>query len=207
MNTISTIVRQRNNVKIFMLGNTVNKYSPYFAEMGLTHIQKMEQGSIDVYTYGNSPLTVAVEYCSTLNNSKDSDVYFAFDNPKLKMITQGSWELDIYPHCPIKFTPKDIVFIYFILFDGNIYQCEIVEKDGEMFTYIHIKTTPLQDEDKDIIYSLEHSHKMNWSRSIFKPTNEIGRKILHFFQIDKVFYQNNEVGDAINNYLNIAKKL
>lgn len=207
MNTISTIVRQRNDVKIFMLGNTVNKYCPYFTEMGLTHIQKMKQGSIDIYTYGSSPLTVAVEYCSSLNTSKDSDIYFAFENPKLKMITDGSWELDIYPHCPVKFTPNDILFIYFILFDGNTYQCEIVEKDGEMFTYIHIKTTPLQDEDNDIIYSLEHSHKMNWSRSIYKPTNEIMKKILYFFQVDKVFYQNNEVGDAINNYLNIAKKL
>lgn len=207
MNTVSTIVRQRNDVKIFMLGNTVNKYCPYFAEMGLTHIQKMKQGSIDVYSYGSSPLTVAVEYCSPLNVSKDSDVYFAFDNPKLKMITEGSWELDIYPHCPVKFTPKDIVFIYFILFDGQIFQCEIVEKDGEMFTYIHVKTTPLQDEDNDIIYSLEHSHKLNWSRSIYKPTNEIMKKILYFFQVDKVFYQNNDVGDTINNYLKISHRL
>ena len=29
MNTLSTIIRQRTNVKIFMLGNTVNKYCPY----------------------------------------------------------------------------------------------------------------------------------------------------------------------------------
>ena len=167
----------------------------------------MKQGSIDVYSYGSSPLTVAVEYCSPLNISKDSDVYFAFDNPKLKMITEGSWELDIYPHCPVKFVPNDILFIYFILFDGQIFQCEIVEKDGEMFTYIHVKTTPLQDEDNDIIYSLEHSHKLNWSRSIYKPTNEIMKKILYFFQVDKVFYQNNDVGDTINNYLKIARRL
>lgn len=207
MNSISTIVRQRDNVKIFMLGNTVNKYCPYFAEMGLEHIQKMKQGSIDVYSYGSSPLTVAVEYCSPLNTSKDSDVYFAFDNPKLKMITEGSWELDIYPHSPVKFVPNDILFIYFILFDGNIFQCEIVEKDGEMFTYIHVKTTPLQDEENDLIYSLEHSHRMNWNRSIYKPTNEIAKKILYFFQVDKVFYQNNDVGDTVNNYLKIAKKL
>ena len=30
MNTISTIVRKRDDVKIYMLGNTVNKYCPYF---------------------------------------------------------------------------------------------------------------------------------------------------------------------------------
>ena len=35
MNTLSTIIRQRDNVKIFMCGNTVNKFNPYFEEMGL----------------------------------------------------------------------------------------------------------------------------------------------------------------------------
>lgn len=207
MNSISTIVRERDDVKIFMLGNTVNKYCPYFNEMGLKHIAKMEQGSIDIYTYGESDLTVAVEYCSASNVSKESDKYFAFDNPKLSMITDGSWELDIYPHLPVKYVPKDVVLSYFIKFDGGIFQCEIIDKDGEMFTYIHRKTTPIQDEDEDIIYSLEHSHKMNYSRSIFKPSHEIGKRIAYFFHLDKVFYQDNDVGDAIQNYLNLSRNL
>ena len=44
MNTLSTIIRSRDDVKIFMLGNTVNKYCPYFEEMGLRHIKNMKQG-------------------------------------------------------------------------------------------------------------------------------------------------------------------
>ena len=39
MNVISTIVRQRKDTKIFMLGNTVNKYCPYFDEMGIKHLK------------------------------------------------------------------------------------------------------------------------------------------------------------------------
>ena len=35
MNVLSTIIRKRENVQIFMLGNTVNRYCPYFSEMGL----------------------------------------------------------------------------------------------------------------------------------------------------------------------------
>ena len=101
MNTISTVVRNRTNVKIFMLGNTVNKYAPYFKEMGLNHITKMKQGTIDIYTYGNNSLRVAVEYCSQSGVTKENDFYFAFDNPKLQMITTGAWELDIYPHLPV----------------------------------------------------------------------------------------------------------
>ena len=207
MNTISTIVRQRTDVKIYMLGNTVNKYSPYFKEMGLTHISKMKQGTIDIYQYGDSRLRVAVEYCASTASKKDNNFYFAFDNPKLSMITEGAWELDIYPHLPVKYTPKDIIFIYFIKFNGNIYQCEIIEVDGEIFAYIHDKTTPIKDDDNDLIYSLESSHKINYNKNIYKPRNEIQRKILYFFEHDKVFYQDNEVGDAINNYLKICRTM
>ena len=91
MNTVSTIVRQRTNVKIYMLGNTVNKFCPYFKEMGLTNILYMKQGSIDVYTYGDSKLKVAVEYADSKKKFKKNNYYFAFNNPKLKMITGGDW--------------------------------------------------------------------------------------------------------------------
>ena len=105
MNTVSTIVRKRDDVKIYMLGNTVNKYCPYFVEMGLEHIQKQKQGTIDVYKYGESKLTVAVEYCASVQdkNSPTVNKYFAFNNPKLEMITGGAWELSIYPHLPYKY--------------------------------------------------------------------------------------------------------
>lgn len=205
MNTLSTIIRLRTDVKIFMLGNTVNKYSPYFQEMGLTHIDKMKQGTIDIYRYGDTKLTVAVEYCTTIEHTKENNFYFAFDNPKLNMITTGEWELDIYPHLPCKYKPKDIKFIYFIEFMDKLYQCEIIEVDGNLFTFIHNKTTGIKDETKDLIYSLEYNHLMNYNRNIYKPTTKIGERIKWFFQVDKVFYQDNTVGDSINNYLNICK--
>lgn len=204
MNTISTIVRQRSDVKIFMLGNTVNKFCPYFNEMGLKHIQKMKQGTIDIYTYGDSKLQVSVEYCNPTTNTKDSNFYFAFDNPKLNMITSGSWELDIYPHLPKKYKPKDILLSYFIKFDGMIFQCEIIDLENELITYIHEKTTDIQSPD-DIVYSLEYSHKLCYNRNIFRPTTEIGKKILWFFTNEKVFYQNNDVGDTIHNYLKVCR--
>lgn len=203
MNVISTIVRHRKDVKIFMLGNTVNKYCPYFKEMGLTHVTNMKQGSIDLYKYGESGLTVAVEYCKTALDSsgKASDVYFAFNNPKLQMITGGAWELDIYPHCPVKYKPKDIQFTYFINFDGQLLQCEIIATDKNYFTFIHRKTTELQDPDGDLIYSTEYDPRPNWRRKITKPTSNLEKKIALFYATDKIFYQDNEVGEIIRNYL------
>lgn len=206
MNTVSTIVRQRTNVKIYMLGNTVNKFCPYFKEMGLTNILTMKQGTIDVYTYGETKLKVAVEYADSKKKFKKNNFYFAFNNPKLKMITGGSWELNIYPHAPVKWLPKNIMFTYFIDFNDSLYQCEIINKNANVFTYIHEKTTPIKNPDKDIIYTMDYNPKINYNINILKPLNDYQNKITWFFTHDRVYYQNNNVGDAINNYLKICKR-
>ena len=207
MNCLSTIIRQRDNVKIFMLGNTVNKYSPYFNEMGLINIKNMSQGSIDVYEYGESNLKVAVEYCATMSKTKKSNTYFAFNNPKLHMITNGKWEINIYPHNPIKHSKKNVRFSYFVVFDENTLQCDIVKVGKEWFTFIHTKTTPIKNLDKDIIFSVEHKYSNNYRRNIYVPTDDIGKKILYFFKAEKVFYQDNEIGEIMNNYLKWCSKL
>ncbi|WP_457832309.1 hypothetical protein, partial [Staphylococcus aureus] len=84
-------------------------------------------------------LTVAVEYCKSPDSKvkEASHKYFAFNNPKLEMITGGAWELNIYPHLPYKYKPKNILLNYFIEFNDNVYQCEIINIDDIYFTYIH----------------------------------------------------------------------
>ena len=203
MNVLSTIIRERDDVKIFMLGNTINQYSIYFNEMGIYKIKDMKAGTIDVYSYGTSNLKVAIEYCGTSKTQKKkSDVYFAFNNPKLNMITQGGWEIDVYPHLPIKYVKKNILFTYFILFDGYKLQCEIVNVENCLFTYIHKKTTPLKDEDNDLIFTTDYSAKPNYRRKISKPIDNAGKKIYEFFLKEKVFYQDNQIGEIVRNYLN-----
>lgn len=209
MNTLSTIIRDREDVKIFMCANTVNKYAPYFTEMGLRNISNMQQGTIDVYNYGDSKLTVAVEYCDTVvrngRKGKKSDKYFAFDNPKLKMITGGAWELAMYPHLPKPYTEKDIRFRYFIEFDKNLLECKVIEQHNNLFTYIHRKTTPLKYPEKELVYSQKYDSRNNWRRKLTKPTNKLEQSLYNYFHTDKVFYQDNEVGEIVRNYLNWCK--
>lgn len=209
MNVLSTIIRDRVNVKIFMLGNTVSKYCPYFDEMGLKHIKNMKPNTIDVYTYGESGLSVAVELCGAEDrhgaNNKPSDIYFAFDNPKLNMITSGIWEVNVYPHHPKILDPDfkfDIEFIFFIQFDRDILQCEIQTTDrGDSYIYIHKKTTPIKDVYNDIIYTPDVKPTYNYRRNIYKPLYDFERIILKIFKDDKIFYQDNDVGEIVRNYL------
>ena len=208
MNVVSTIVRRREDVKVYMLGNTVNKYSPYFEEMGLVNISKMAQGTIDVYRYGDSTLSVAVEYCApTADTSQPIHKYFAFNNPKLEMITGGAWEMSMYPHLPMKYKPSDVMLTFFIEFSDKIYQCEVVGVGSVKFIFIHDKTTPIRDAEVSLIYTLNPRPEMNYNRSIYKPTSRLQEKVLWFFKNDRVFYQDNNVGDAIKNYLKICSKI
>ena len=200
-NVVSTIVRHRKDVTIFMLGNSVSFTCPYFKEMGLTHVRDQQEGTIDVYRYGDSDLIVAVERTAATKHGKDSDLYFAFDNPKLQMITGGAWEMEIYPHCPCKYLPKEVVYRYFIKFDDDILQCEIVLHDGMIFTFIAPKTTPLKDPDHDLIYSPDFDARSNWSRFLTKPRNVVERRIASFYTRDKVFYADNETGEIVRGYL------
>ena len=207
MNVLSTIIRQRDNVKIYMLGNTVNKYCPYFQEMGLKHVEEMEAGKIDIYSYGESSLRVAVE--RTMNHNiegRKSDVYFAFDNPSLQMITGGAWELDLYPHLPREYESEDIIFKYFIDFNDQILQAEVIELQDCCFTYIHRKTGEIRHPEEDIVFSLEYDPRPNHIRNLMKSDNKVCRKIYHFFRDEQVFYQDNDVGELVRNYLLFCQK-
>ena len=207
MNTLSTIIRHRNNVKIYMLGNTVNKFAPYFIEMGLKHVGQMEKGDIDVYSYGASKLKVAVEYCaSPKKEGKKSDVYFAFDNPSLQLITGGAWEIDMYPHCPVDYERKNIEFIFFVRFNESLLQGEVVVIDNNSFIYIHRKSTPIKDEDEDLIFTMDYDPRPNFVRGIDKSQLKCVQIIRRFFHDDKVFYQDNEVGEEVRNFLQESRR-
>lgn len=206
-NLLSTIIRLRDNVKIFMCGNTVNKYCPYFAEMGLSSVSKQKKGTIDVYTYGDSQLRVAVEYSDFDSKTKKSNKYFAFNNPKLQMIKSGSWEIAIYPHLPIKYKPNEVHYTYFINFNDELLECKIIYSNelNTDFTYIHRKTTPIKDENA-LVFDVQTNVRKNYRRKITQMTDEVVRKIYKYYTKDKVFYQDNEVGEIVRNYIIWCKK-
>lgn len=200
MNVLSTIIRDRENIKIFMLGNTVNKYCPYFEEMGLNNIEQMQQGAIDVYVFGNA-LKIAVEYCNPTKEGKKSNKYFAFDNPRLNMITKGAWELAIYPHLPqgYKINPSNIIFSFAIQFNNKKVGCDVVNQNDDIFLFIRPKTTEIKYNE--LVYSLDYTPRSLTRKSFLNPIDRLDNKIKSFFSCNRVFYQSNDLGELVHNYL------
>lgn len=206
---VSTIVRLRDSVKIFMCANAISTYCPHVREMGLKNVAKMQDGTIDIYEYGSSGLKVAVERTDAMEKrtKKESNIYFAFNNPKLKMNTSGAWEVAIYPHLPFKYRPKEVKTQFFISFNEEIFHGEIIRHDGIWICYIHRKTTPIDDEGKYMVFQEQTDPRRNYARNILRPTTRIAKAIAGFFAREKVFYQDNEVGESINHYLNWCAQL
>ena len=203
MNTLSTIIIDRKDVNIFMIGNTVNKYCPYFTEMGLNHIKDQKPGTVDVYNYSYTGLQVVVEYCDPMSKrgGKESDIYFAFDNPQLKMITNGAWEISIYPHLENKYRPKDVITNFFIEFDDSLLHGELIATDTEYYIFIHPKTTPIKDEDEDIVYTTNPRGKWNYKVGFSNQSDSLSLLIMRMIKENRIFYSDNEIGEVMRNYL------
>lgn len=98
-NTLSTIIRDAQDVKIYLAANTVSKFSPYFTKYGFD-INKVEQGSIvtNKFNLDDNILKVALEYCEYNEDVGKASSKYTTSN----MITKGQWEIpptDDIPHC------------------------------------------------------------------------------------------------------------
>ena len=122
------------------------------------------------------------------------------------MITGGEWEIDIYPHLTKDLNKKDIIFCYFIQFEDRTLQADIVINDTDKFTFIHEKTTPIKNDTTDVIFNLTPNEQHNYYINLLQPVNDLTKKICVFFKANKVFYQSNEIGEIVNQYLTQCQK-
>lgn len=196
---LSSIIRDRDIATIFMLANTVNRYCPYFKEMGLSHVADMKQGDIELYRF-NDDLTVAVELCSESNNTKKVKKYYAFDNPQLEMITTGAWEIALYPHAPIRYTKYDIVTRFYILFDKKIACGDVIKNDKYLYIFYHMHTGKHIVDENDIAYLEVHDGIINHAVLLNEIRNEKQKLIVDLMKSKREFYATNEVGEYIRNW-------
>lgn len=197
----ATIIRLNDDIKIFMLGNTVSKDCPYFTEMYID-INNIHKGDIITIQYkGEDIPKVAVEYCNTgeRNGGKKSDIYFSFGESN-NMIINGDWETASYPHCPCEYKSKHIQFTYYIKWKEFIFECDIINVDDKDFTFIH-EVNEIKNEKEELIFTNQSNPYINFRRNILNTYDKIGKIIVNYFTTDKVFYQNNTVGEYIRSYL------
>lgn len=206
-NLLSSLIRNRDNAIIYMCANTVNRYCPYFQEMGLKDVESMPQGQIYVYNYGNADLTVAVEYCDPVKaTEKTASKYFAFDNPQLEMITTGAWELMCYPRPPYKIYENDIRYRFYIEFGEQLLCGEIIHPTSgkfkaDLFIFIHPQTKDIEIGGKVPFYTESFSTSVCHVRFLNDCPTELHKLIKDLIMKKSVCFSNNETGETFRNWL------
>lgn len=131
----STILRQREDTTIYMIGNTINRFCPYFSEFNI-NINNIKKGEIVYYNYHDSEtdriITVGIEYCEDI-----------FENKKVfgksaKMINGGEW---LTANVPLS---KDIDidtckehFKFYVEKEHSKFCCKIMSTDNILFLYVY----------------------------------------------------------------------
>ena len=209
-NIISSLVRDREIKAIYMLANTVNKYCPYFEEMGLYHVSEQEQGSIEIYSYNNEKLTVAVEYCAAAEATKGIEHYYAFDNPQLDMITEGGWEESKYKRISrLEFSTGEKTFCFKFLIDFNNKKVvgEVHRNEETLILLFHdLGGSKYKWGARDIIFTDKDCYSLLHQNSFAAGGTEAHKWIRRLLSEKKDYYDSNATGEIVNNFKKYSLK-
>lgn len=234
LNLVSTIVREKDDARIFLIANTVSWNSPYFKKFGLRDISKMSPGELAEFDYKKKRATgedivmkVAVEYCEDTASygGKASDVYFVIDDERVAMITDGSFAIPEYPRCPIAFSSKNVKCTYWIdtgetrvetvhgeeVRSPVITRARLMKVDRDLFIFVDTvddrRYQLLRDEKRDLFYDLEFSAKLN---HFIDPMMSYSDRRTHYlvdaFRAGRMFFESNDAGENLMYYAAEAGK-
>ena len=214
-NLISSIVRDSGKPKVIMLANTVSWNCPYFREWGLNHIRNMKQGTYDIYQSGDNKRKIVLCYTEH-TDAKASDIYFNYDNPRSRMITTGVWETADYPKIPQHRVGDWFIGepCYIQSIDGwSVKLVPCSTKDGLelLLAWKNGKTIITEDgispgfADR-IIYTDYFYPYVNCRMAMLKHNDNLTKYIVGCLREGRVFYESNEVGENIRNYLKWSMK-
>ena len=205
LNVVSTIVRHRGNVKIFMLANTVRDESEYFDKMGIRGIiKKLKPGELRTIQT-RAGLKIAIEY-SDFQGKKESNKYFDFDSKTAGMITSGEWEIDSYPHAPGKHKKENIFYRFFIEYYDMILQVDMIRNEGNEYILIHRKKGDIKKPKTDRIYTDSPTPARNKQYGLKPGIDRVTDYILKALKENRVFYTTDDIGEILRNYLMAVAK-
>ena len=96
LNNLSTIIRLRDNVKVFCLANTVKQKSPVFDYYHID-INRIKRGKVTLFTEENG-LRICVYWTPEIKIDTTASKHYSVTQTKqARMITSGEWEQTEYP--------------------------------------------------------------------------------------------------------------
>lgn len=219
LSMISTIVRDKAGIPVVFCGNVLNKYNPYFEAFDIKEAKDIGKGEVYLFetwdTYKSDGKTVyssKLVYYSDKNivkKGKASDSYFFGLNAKSAlMTTKGEWEMEKYPEAPVEVNMHNIKRRFNLEFDGELLEGLIVK--GEEGAFLYFRRAYSMPEavlnGKQCLYSLRPTNARNVFYNLYKGHPKmawVGKLLTE----NRVFYESDEVGEVVMNYIQEMKNI
>ena len=177
LNLISTIVRYRHNVKVFMLANAISKFSPYSSALGI-RLHRIKKGDIILKEYTDKKgfkTRFAIERSENVNvfdNNQNTNkiVYNNFGNAGVgQMITSGEFEVHAYPRRignvtfdELRENKKDIIIgkkmatPFIIRYEDYFYRIYLYSKDKNILAFREVDENSINNKNTAFIINGIH---------------------------------------------------
>lgn len=232
LNVVSTIVRNRTNVQVYLLGNAISKSSPYATALNI-RLHRMAKGEIIVKEYKNKKgqrtkfaieRTENVDVFDTEENT-NKIVYNIFGNSGVgQMITTGDFETHNYNMaiCNVTFSenlkklPKGKYRIVsnkdrtnlLIKYEDYIYCVYRVINNGEVvFAFREIDKTQINKGKYNYILNNKKYFNgliniVNLNTYTDKYIDVLLDEMMHSYKQDKFIFLSNDNGEDVNSAFN-----
>lgn len=192
---ISTIFRLRSG-RIVLIGNTISRTCPYFAEMGVD-IRKLQQGTITTIEHkkqNGDRVFLSVEY--TPDIEQKNGVFFGKAE---KSINSGVWESEEYPHLFFKLDDADKIYTFYYIEGDFCFKCSIITYQDRLYLYVYpYDAERLEYNTRDDIFYSGFTTKDNVYNM---PRRKRHSHVWELFERGKVMYSDNLCGTEINKCL------
>ena len=185
------MLRKDDKVKIYLIGNTLSRVCPYFAEWGLKNIRKQKVGTIDIYEHTNTEgdiLKIAVEHCPP--SPHKSKLFFG---RAAKSIQGGAWQTGEYPHLPDDYDNYSECYeMTYISIDRFKFRMKLMihDEDGYLLLFIYPQSDNRSDCER--VITSAYSTDIMWTPTIRPDKFEAEAIIAECFKDNKVVYSDNQ---------------
>lgn len=194
INFRSTVDRNRNVVKLWLVGNTISRVCPYIDEWGLhSLVSKQKQGTIEsvylptgTFDEAGQEITIkcSIEYCKDSGQSS-----FAIGKHK-DMLNKGSWQSDPQPHLPKSYKEYRKIFRFMFQYREFKYVSEYLQDKESRETCWYVYPYEGVIDDHTVVISDQVKVSRYWQRDLYNTNfpNESLNELLKTFRESNVFF-------------------
>lgn len=202
---LSTVIRDKKEVMICMLANSISLYNPYFKELTIAKdVKALKQNeSAMIKTRKGTSLYIELIGDNSIERQELNTLYFGFDNPKLSAITGGDWAVAEYPHI-IREDRQIICKSIYLLYSDQIVQLELSYNE-RLGSHVIVHAATQISEKALIIFTLNDIVDYRYKFSF--GSGKFCKMLWRLYDDHKYFYSDNETGDIFEQYVNTASRL